>query len=124
MKTYSELLHDPRWQKKRLKVLDRDGFECTICGEAPADGLNVHHSYYIKGRDPWKYPMESLWTVCNNCHGEASNTNLAMRVIVGRLSYYDQCEVCCMLKDYRVRELLLMIDWFTKNMGHPGVYFG
>ena len=30
---YSEKLRDPRWQKARLKVLERDNWTCVNCGE-------------------------------------------------------------------------------------------
>ena len=29
------------WEKKRLRCLDRDGFECVVCGESL--GVDVHH---------------------------------------------------------------------------------
>jgi hypothetical protein len=35
---YWQLLQDPRWQKKRLEVLDRDGF-CYLISEALRAGL-------------------------------------------------------------------------------------
>lgn len=31
MKTYYELLKDPRWQRKRLEVMQRANFECEDC---------------------------------------------------------------------------------------------
>ena len=77
-KSYSEKLRDPRWQKKRLKVMERDGFLCTHC-KIDGDTLNVHHSYYRSGRDPWDYPDESLITVCEKCHAKIE----AMRVRFG-----------------------------------------
>ena len=30
-KTYTELLKDPRWQKKRLEIYERDNFTCNQC---------------------------------------------------------------------------------------------
>lgn len=64
---YAALRRDPRWQKKRLEVMERDEFKCRHCGSA--DGtLNVDHAYYVKGRMPWQYPMFSLTTLCEDCH--------------------------------------------------------
>ncbi len=65
--SYSELLRDPRWQKKRLYVMERDGFACRNCKDGKST-LNVHHCYYEKGRKPWDYPDVSLLTLCEDCH--------------------------------------------------------
>jgi hypothetical protein len=31
---YSDKLKDPRWQKKRLEVFERDGWCCQCCGDS------------------------------------------------------------------------------------------
>lgn len=67
MKTYAEKLRDPRWQKKRLVIMERDGFACQECGESTSP-LAVHHAYYVSGRSPWMYPDWSLSTLCDACH--------------------------------------------------------
>lgn len=64
---YAEQRKDPRWQKKRLEIMERDGFKCLDCDDA-TNMLNVDHAYYIKGRMPWNYPAWSLRTVCAACH--------------------------------------------------------
>ena len=64
---YSELLRDPRWQKKRLEIMQRDDFHCTVCGDGE-NTLNVHHCYYEGGKPPWDYPDASLITICESCH--------------------------------------------------------
>lgn len=69
---YSEKLRDPRWQKMRLKVMERDEFRCVICGD-DASTLNVHHRWYEGGREPWDYPVESLVTLCESCHEQEGN---------------------------------------------------
>jgi len=46
---YSEKLKDPRWQKKRLKVLERDNWECKQCGEKE-ETLHIHHLLYDKDK--------------------------------------------------------------------------
>lgn len=67
MATYSEKLKDPRWQKKRLEILSRDGFMCKKCCNDKLT-LNVHHRYYNNGFEPWEYPDECYVTLCNDCH--------------------------------------------------------
>lgn len=64
---YYEKLKDPRWQKKRLEVFQRDEFRCQACFDDEST-LTVHHRYYDKGLEPWEYPLEALVTLCQNCH--------------------------------------------------------
>lgn len=64
---YSGHWKDPRWQKFRLKVLEKDGFTCTQCGETKRT-LHAHHLYYIAKRKPWEYPIECVVTLCDECH--------------------------------------------------------
>lgn len=58
---------DPRWQKKRLEILQRDKFTCRNCQNA-TETLHIHHRYYVKNRDSWEYPNFSLITLCRSCH--------------------------------------------------------
>jgi hypothetical protein len=64
--TYSEKLKDPRWQKKRLEILQRDEFTCVKCGDNTST-LHVHHKAYHSG-DPWDTPDAHLVTLCEGCH--------------------------------------------------------
>lgn len=63
--TYSEKLKDPRWQKKRLKILDRDNFKCRSCGDNKST-LHVHHISY--SNNPWDAEDGELVTLCTDCH--------------------------------------------------------
>jgi hypothetical protein len=65
--SYAEKLKDPRWQRKRLEILQRDDFTCKKCGDKQTT-LHVHHRRYFKGNDPWDYPNELLVTLCEDCH--------------------------------------------------------
>jgi hypothetical protein len=69
MKTYAEKLKDPRWQRKRLEVMQRDDFACRGCQDK-ANALNVHHCYYLPRAAPWDYPEKDLVTLCESCHNE------------------------------------------------------
>jgi 5-methylcytosine-specific restriction enzyme A len=70
---YSRKLQDPRWQKLRLQVFERDGWACRGCGDADSM-LNAHHTYYTNGAAPWDYPPESIVTLCGECH-ESEHAN-------------------------------------------------
>lgn len=65
--TYAEKLKDPRWQKKRLEILERDGFICNICFDSSTT-LHVHHIYYSRSGNPWDVDENDLITVCEHCH--------------------------------------------------------
>lgn len=66
--TYSQRLKDPRWQKKRLEILQRDNWTCQEC-LSKEKSLQVHHVIYGK-KDPWEYPDYLYQTLCEDCHGE------------------------------------------------------
>ena len=81
--SYPELLQDPRWQRKRLEILERDGFECTNCGDTKAS-LHVHHQLY-DWRSPWEYENETLVTLCADCHKKQTALSRQLRVALSRL---------------------------------------
>lgn len=66
-KTYWEKLKDPRWQKKRLEIMQRDEFKCSRCNRGDVT-LNVHHRIYRKKCEPWEYGDDDLTTLCQPCH--------------------------------------------------------
>jgi len=64
---YAAKLRDPRWQKKRLEILQRDEWTCQACFDNEST-LAVHHRIYLPGKDPWEYPDDLLVTLCETCH--------------------------------------------------------
>lgn len=63
--TYAEKLKNPKWQKRRLQILERDNWECRLCGDNK-NTLHVHHLKY--SGEPWDAPGEYLITYCDICH--------------------------------------------------------
>lgn len=63
--TYSEKLLDPRWQKKRLIILERDNWKCRLCDDDQTT-LHIHHNKY--SGEPWDAYNEDLITCCKHCH--------------------------------------------------------
>lgn len=63
---YAEKLKDPRWQKKRLKILEMDDWCCARCRDGKSN-LQVHHRAYW-GANPWDAPDFALETLCEKCH--------------------------------------------------------
>lgn len=64
-KNYSEKLLDPRWQKKRLKIMERDNFSCRTCLDDKLT-LHIHHLSYKE--NPWDVKDDQLITLCVDCH--------------------------------------------------------
>ena len=73
--SYQNKLTDPRWQKLRLKVMQRDEFCCAACGD-DKNTLHVHHRTYHP--EPWLAPFDELVTLCKTCH---ENLEIAIRMI-------------------------------------------
>jgi replicative DNA helicase len=63
---YREKLKDPRWQKVRFAIFNRDNWKCIRCG-ASERPLHTHHLSYT-AYDPWDEPLENLATLCEDCH--------------------------------------------------------
>lgn len=61
---YLEYLSSRTWARIRDKVLERDRFECSLCG-CPHN-LEVHHLKYpdVLGTEP----ISDLMTLCRECH--------------------------------------------------------
>jgi hypothetical protein len=71
--TYSDKLKDPRWQKKRLEIFERDDWTCQRCGDKD-QALVVHHRNYKPDYDPWDYSDDCLVTLCQPCHDSEGET--------------------------------------------------
>ena len=79
---YNDKLKHPLWQKKRLKIMERDGFMCAICGN-PVSELHVHHCYYDNSiKNPWEYPDKALITLCDNCHKDNHNSKIGAHALI------------------------------------------
>jgi hypothetical protein len=89
--TYNERLKDPKWQIKRLKIIERDGEKCRTCGKE--SDLQVHHTIYENGKMPWEYEDRFLVTLCDECHNE---TEIRITEIKWILSFMQQDRPWCM----------------------------
>lgn len=77
---YHRKLKDPRWQKKRLAILERDEWRCRMCGD-DENTLHVHHRYYSNG-EPWEIDDKALVTLCADCHEVETDS---LKDVYGRL---------------------------------------
>lgn len=90
-KPYFEKLKDPRWQKRRLEMMELAGFKCQACG-GNDNPLHVHHGYYAKGKDPWEYGPESLHVICEPCHQNATDDMATIQMLIGQIAPGDYPE--------------------------------
>ena len=68
---YNRLLEDKRWKEFRLKVLSERGNKCECCGGT--DVLQIHHTFYIRGKMPWEYDIKDMRVLCRTCHQRIHN---------------------------------------------------
>jgi len=93
--TYLDKLKDPRWQKKRLEILEAAGWACEDCG-SNGRTLHVHHKRYRKHADPWEYDRKELLALCEQCHKDVTlllddiNKLLSEMSIAKLVSAYNQ----------------------------------
>lgn len=69
---YIEQLKHPKWQRKRLEILERDDFTCQVCGDEETQ-LNVHHKSYSK--TVYEVDNSQLITLCKHCHSITHKIN-------------------------------------------------
>jgi hypothetical protein len=81
--TYSEKLRDPRWQRKRLSIMQRDGWQCRNC-DAVEKTLTVHHFLY--SGDPWETEDNLLITLCEDCHKQRQEFDSDSKRMLANLS--------------------------------------
>ena len=87
-KQYWQKLQDPRWQRKRLEILNRAEFCCEGCGDSQSQ-LQVHHGYYEKGKEPWEYEDDTLWCLCDECHEKAHVAQKAANLALAKYNPRD-----------------------------------
>jgi 5-methylcytosine-specific restriction endonuclease McrA len=69
-RTYLEFLKSPEWQRKRAKIIARDGGKCVVC-RSPRE-LQVDHIRYPDRDASFKafvgQRLDQLQTLCRGCH--------------------------------------------------------
>jgi 5-methylcytosine-specific restriction enzyme A len=71
-RTYLEFLKSPEWQRKRAKIIARDGGKCVVCGSRSR--LQVDHLKYPDRDASFRafvgQRLDQLQTLCQKCHRE------------------------------------------------------
>jgi hypothetical protein len=85
MLSYSEKLRDPRWQRRRLEVMNAADWRCEDCRCArDAKPLDVHHCAYLG--QPWEADDGLLMALCRDCHAYRQEREDAFRVALGQIT--------------------------------------
>jgi hypothetical protein len=90
--SYSDLLKDPRWQRKRLEVLEAAGWACERCDRDDLE-MHVHHPRYVRGRMPWEYEIDELEALCKPCHDDATEWAKKLDALVEKVKLCGRCDV-------------------------------
>ena len=97
--SYKKRLANPRWQRRRLEVLERAGWRCEWCGRGDEE-LQVHHGYYERERhEPWRYDSMTLYALCDGCHERAEKARAAVYRKLGYIHPKHYWAVYHLLKD-------------------------
>lgn len=83
MSSYAQKLRDPRWQKRRLEILEAANWKCEDCGDGSLE-LQVHHTVYARGWQPWDYDARLLIAVCAVCHAARQQAEERIHMAVGQ----------------------------------------
>jgi hypothetical protein len=121
--SYYLKLKDPRWQKKRLEILNRDEFTCSYCGDDQNE-LHVHHHYYVFGKELWDYEDEALSTLCSECHKKETETTRRIKENLKtfkheRLRFLGHLITCStVLSEYEIKEI---VNFSTTILDRKGI---
>jgi hypothetical protein len=88
MSEFWEKYKDPRWQRKRLEVMQHANFACERCRSTDKT-INVHHKFYRRNADPWDYQDRELMCLCEPCHEEWHLAKDNLHTSLGFMSFDD-----------------------------------
>lgn len=89
---YHEQIKHPLWQRKRLEVLELNGFKCQDCG-AKEEELHVHHPFYKRGAMIWDYETNDLRCLCHKCHKEIHVIDEQIKTRLSDYTYEEKLRV-------------------------------
>jgi 5-methylcytosine-specific restriction endonuclease McrA len=109
------MLRDPRWQKKRLKILEKNKFQCFECGNTERE-LHIHHCWYEHQLKPWEYHDSCYLVLCKECHLTRQDLEYKIKTKLADLRIHDLESLCEFLDiapaigvDGCVKELIKMM---------------
>lgn len=61
-----KITRGPRWRALRMQALDRDGWQCVVCGARHR--LEVDHIEPVRTHPELSYVLANLQVLCGPCH--------------------------------------------------------
>lgn len=116
-KSYKEKLKNPRWQKKRLEVMERDVWSCQEC-KSKSKTLNVHHVFYEYGKDPWDYPTDRLVTLCEDCHKIEHDANEEIKSLIKNIRERGFSNIDLLRFFWTFKAMFIDKDMFIEGIKH------
>lgn len=123
--TYAEKLKDPRWQRKRLKILERDDWTCLLCQDTK-ETLHVHHQSY--NGNPWDVKDDYLFTYCCVCHSIVENFSETPVDVIKVFKSHNNgedtmCAVVLKDKDADTYSIFFLVYYKQTNTTDPRICF-
>ena len=66
----------PRWKACRMKVLERDNWQCVRCGDRRR--LEIDHILPVKTHPGLAYEISNLQALCGPCHSRKTRIEIGL----------------------------------------------
>ena len=66
---YQAYMKSPEWKEKRKRILERDSYQCLMCGE---EATEVHHLRYARFGNELETDLISVCRECNQAARQKS----------------------------------------------------
>jgi hypothetical protein len=113
---YSEQYKDPRWQKKRLEIMQRSNYSCEWCGNTKKQ-LSIHHGYYKPKTAVWEYDNSTLHCLCQSCHEFAGELLGAVHYFLAASTYKQLQQIVGYTVGVVAPEVCFPLDWAEFECG-------
>jgi hypothetical protein len=116
--SYLDKLKDPRWQRKRLEIFERDNFTCRLCNDNLSQ-LQLHHLIYFKKEIPiWDYNNNLLITLCDSCHAveqKKKDINIFSMFLINHICDLTNLTILELMKYFEEIDYLIGNEDYSKN---------
>lgn len=87
------VIDEAAYDKTLISITIGNRLICLILPPDIMKGLNIHHKYYIRGKEPWEYTNDALVTLCEDCHKKRHQTT-SIPMLDSQLRYIKDMQIC------------------------------